>query len=150
MYESDALTAFVGAALEVDPIYRQADQIGALTVMFYGRGDELGWHFDNADFVVTLMLQARPPGGVFEYVPMLRTPDDDNAAGVARAARRRPQPRAHDEPGAGHPGPLPRPPQPASRDAGRPGAVADQRRTGYADRPDARLSASALRIFFGR
>ncbi len=84
MYESDALTEFVGAALGVDPIYRQADEIGALTVMTYGPGDELGWHFDNADFVVTLMLQASAAGGAFEYVPMLRT----RATTIPRAWRR--------------------------------------------------------------
>ena len=38
LYETDELTAFVGAALSVDPIYRQADEIGALNVMLYERG----------------------------------------------------------------------------------------------------------------
>ena len=74
VYESDVLTRFVGAALEVEPIYRQADEIGALNVMFYGAGDELGWHVDNADFVVTLMLRASAAGGAFEYVPLLARP----------------------------------------------------------------------------
>ena len=83
VYEADELTTFVGAALGVDPIYRQADEIGALNVMLYEPGDELGWHFDNADFVVTLMLQAPAAGGAFEYVPMLRGPGDDNPQGVA-------------------------------------------------------------------
>src|SRR6478672_13259697 len=78
VYESDALTAFVGAALDVEPLFRQSDEIGALNVMLYDSGDELGWHFDNADFVVTLMLQAPLAGGAFEYVPMLRSPGDDN------------------------------------------------------------------------
>ena len=50
--------------------------------MFYGEGDELGWHVDNADFVVTLMLQPSTSGGAFEYVPMLRSADDPNPDGV--------------------------------------------------------------------
>ena len=38
--------------------------------MYYSRGDEHGWHFDGADAVVTLMLQAPLAGGQFEYVPI--------------------------------------------------------------------------------
>ena len=45
-------------------------------------GDELGWHFDNAHFIVTLLLQAAEAGGVFEFAPMLRSEDDRNDAGV--------------------------------------------------------------------
>jgi hypothetical protein len=83
-YESAGLTAFVGAALGRDVLYRHADKLGALNVMYYSRGDEHGWHFDGADFVVTLMLQAPLAGGQFEYVPMLRSADDENQDGVRR------------------------------------------------------------------
>jgi hypothetical protein len=83
-YESAELTAFAGAALGCDILYRHADKLGALNVMYYSRGDELGWHFDGADFVVTLMLQAPLAGGQFEYVPMLRSADDENQEGVRR------------------------------------------------------------------
>jgi hypothetical protein len=150
VYEADELTAFVGAALGVDPIYRQADEIGALNVMTYDPGDELGWHFDNADFVVTLMLQAPDAGGAFEYVPMLRSPGEDNAQGVAallggdRAGVRTMSP----EPGTlalfrGHF--SPHRVTPVEGPTQRINAVLS-----YADRPDARLSASGRRIFFGR
>jgi hypothetical protein len=83
-YESDELTTFVGAALGRDTLYRHADKLGALNVMYYSRGDELGWHFDGADSVVTLMLQAPLAGGQFEYVPTLRSADDENHQGVRR------------------------------------------------------------------
>ena len=83
-YESAELTAFVGAALGRDVLYRHADRLGALNVMYYSRGDEHGWHFDGADSVVTLMLQAPLAGGQFEYVPMLRSADDENHQGVRR------------------------------------------------------------------
>lgn len=81
-YESDELTAFVAAALGGVTLYRHADPLGALNVMFYEEGDELGWHFDNADSVVTLMLQPGLDGGAFEYSPMLRGPNDENHDGV--------------------------------------------------------------------
>jgi hypothetical protein len=83
-YESDELTAFAGAALGRDVLYRHADKLGALNVMYYSRGDEHGWHFDGADAVVTLMLQAPLAGGQFEYVPRLRSADDENEEGVRR------------------------------------------------------------------
>ena len=83
LYESDELTEFVGSALGLDEVYRHADPLGALNVMLYEPGDELGWHFDNAHFVVTLMLQPPRSGGDFEYVPMLRSADDPNYDGVA-------------------------------------------------------------------
>ncbi len=149
-YESDELTRFVGAALAVEPLYRQADELGALNVMFYEQGDELGWHFDNADFAVTLMLQAPESGGAFEFVPALRTASDPNPSGVAallggdRAGVRTLAP----EPGTlslfrGHL--SPHRVTPAEGEVPRINAVLS-----YADRPDARLSPSARRIFFGR
>lgn len=150
VYEADELTAFVGAALGISPIHRQADELGALNVMLYDPGDELGWHFDNADFVVTLMLQASEAGGEFEYVPLLRTPDDANPAGVRallagdRTGVRTMSPEA---------GTLalfrghfsPHRVTPVRGDRRRVNAV-----LAYADTPDAMLTPSARRIFFGR
>ena len=82
LYESDELTAFIARALDADPLYRHGDPVGALNVMIYEPGDEIGWHFDNADFVVTLMLQPADRGGAFEFVPMLRSATDENHDGV--------------------------------------------------------------------
>jgi hypothetical protein len=144
------LTRFVGAALQVEPIYRQADEIGALNVMFYGEGDELGWHLDNADFVVTLMLQPSTSGGAFEYVPMLRSADDPNPDGVRALL-------SGDRAGVCElspaPGTLalfrgrlsPHRVTPISGSIPRINAVLS-----YASKPDAMLSAAARRIFFGR
>jgi len=84
IYESDLVSRFIGSALEIDPIYRMADELGAMNVMYHDPGDELAWHFDNADFAVTLMLQPADRGGVFEFVRMLRTPADPNPIGVRR------------------------------------------------------------------
>src|SRR5260370_31938532 len=83
-YESDELTAFVGAVLGSDTLYRHADELGALNVMYYAEAGEHGWHFDGADVIVTLMLQPPLGGGQFEYVPMLRSADNENLEGVRR------------------------------------------------------------------
>jgi hypothetical protein len=84
VYESDELTAFVGAALGSEILYRHADELGALNVMYYVEAGGHGWHFDGADAVVTLMLQPPLGGGQFEYVPMLRSADNENREGVRR------------------------------------------------------------------
>ena len=83
LYEWDGLLAFVGAALGKDRIYRNADPLGALNVVYYAEGDELGWHFDDAEFAVTLMLQPAERGGDFEYIPHIRNEQDENYAAVA-------------------------------------------------------------------
>jgi hypothetical protein len=84
LYESDDVLNFIGAALGKDPLYRNADPIGACTVVVYKEGDELGWHFDNAEFAVTLMLQTAEGGGEFEYVPNIRSAEDENYPGLRR------------------------------------------------------------------
>ena len=150
IYEAPELTAFVGAVLGVDPIFRHADELGALNLMLYDEGDELGWHFDNADFVVTLLLQEPADGGAFEYAPALRTPDDRNDEGVRRLLA---GDRAAVCSASGYPGVLalfrghlsPHRVTPVIGPRPRINAVLS-----YASRPDARLSPSAHRIFYGR
>jgi len=48
VYESDLVTRFIGSALEVDPIYRMADELGAMNIMYHDPGDELTWDPDSA------------------------------------------------------------------------------------------------------
>lgn len=84
LYNWDPLLTFVGAALGKAPFYRNADPLGALNIVHYGQGDELGWHFDRAEFVVTLMLQPAASGGDFEYVPNLRNDLNENYDAVGR------------------------------------------------------------------
>ena len=57
--------------------YRSADPLDGVNMTVYEQGDELGWHFDQSEFSVTLMIQRSQAGGEFEYAPMVRTPDDE-------------------------------------------------------------------------
>jgi hypothetical protein len=84
LYEWEPLLRFVGTALDKNPFYRNADPLGALNLVYYGAGDELGWHFDRAEFVVTLMLQPAASGGDFEYIPNLRNEQEENYPAVRR------------------------------------------------------------------
>jgi hypothetical protein len=77
LYEWDALMAFVGLLLDREPLYRYADPLGALNVAVMREGDELGWHFDQTDFVVSIALQSSLVGGDFANAENLRAADDE-------------------------------------------------------------------------
>ena len=83
LYESEALIRFLADCLAVDRLYRYADPLGACNVAAMIDGDELEWHFDQTDFVVSIALQAPESGGEFECAPGIRSPDDENYDGVA-------------------------------------------------------------------
>ncbi|MGB8692262.1 MAG: hypothetical protein WCD08_01985 [Steroidobacteraceae bacterium] len=87
LYESPEMTAFVAAALGRGEIFRSADPLDALEIAVFTPGDQLGWHFDNSEFSVTIMLQDALDGGQFDYVPGLRSHDDPNHDGVSRFLR---------------------------------------------------------------
>ena len=84
LYEWTPLLEFVAALLGLDAIYRYADPLGALNLAVMTDGEELQWHFDQTDFVVSLALQDSDDGGDFEVVPQIRTPDDERYDAVAR------------------------------------------------------------------
>ena len=84
LYESDHLTGFIAAVLGKHTLYRSADPLDALEIAVFGDGDELGWHFDNSEFSVTVMYQEPDAGGHFDYCPWLRTGEDQNYSGVQR------------------------------------------------------------------
>ena len=84
LYLWDGLMAFIAAVLGEDRLYRHADPMAALNINVFDPGQSLDWHFDRADFSVTLSIETAEEGGVFEYVPALRAPDDENYDGVTR------------------------------------------------------------------
>jgi len=83
LYEWDALKGFVEAVLNRGPIHRYADPFGALNLAVMGSGDQLQWHFDQTDFVVSLAIQSAESGGHFEVVPRLRNAFDERYDEVA-------------------------------------------------------------------
>jgi hypothetical protein len=84
LYETDEMTDFIGSALGIEELYRDADSAAALSFAIFERGDQLGWHFDRSEFAVTLMLQPTSAGGAYEYVKDLRSADDENRTGVTK------------------------------------------------------------------
>lgn len=84
LYEWAPLLAFVEAVLDRGTVHRYADPLGALNLATMGDGDELQWHFDQTDFVVSLAVRSSEGGGDFEVAPRVRRPDDERYDAVAR------------------------------------------------------------------
>lgn len=84
LYEWGALREFVAAALEKARLYPYADPLGALNLAVMEAGDELAWHFDQTDFVVSLAVQDADVGGDFEVAPKIRNADEEHYDDVAR------------------------------------------------------------------
>lgn len=74
-YGDADLRAFLCGVLGIDDIHPYADRLSSINVHFAPAGRELGWHFDNSSFAVTMLLQAPEAGAAFEYVPEVRDAD---------------------------------------------------------------------------
>jgi len=83
LYEWEPLKDFVGAILQAGPLHRYADPCGALNLAVMSEGDELQWHYDMTDFVVSLAIRDAESGGDFEVAPRIRSADDEHFADVA-------------------------------------------------------------------
>ena len=83
LYEWDPMLDFVRRCLGLDVMHRYADPFGALNLSVMRDGDALCWHFDMADFVVSLALQSSDRGGDFDNAKQLRTAEEPNYDAVA-------------------------------------------------------------------
>ena len=78
IYDSDVFTHFIWECLgTTKPIYRWADPLGRNPYGVMEPGHYFPWHFDGNEFTVSILVQKAESGGVFEYVPDIRRPDDE-------------------------------------------------------------------------
>ena len=63
-----------------EPVFPYADTLSSININYYEQGQQLGWHFDNASFAVTLMLQSPGQGGGFEYREKVRNSEKGDSA----------------------------------------------------------------------
>ena len=82
LFEWAPLTEFVRQVLGFETLYRTADPYLSIVVNVMQTGDELAWHFDTNDGVVSLMLQPADEGGHFEYAPYIRDEVDENYGAI--------------------------------------------------------------------
>ena len=72
LYDSEEFKNFLCAVLSEQALYEYADTLSSINLHYADPGQELGWHFDNSSFAITLMIKAPEQGGRFEYVRGLR------------------------------------------------------------------------------
>ncbi len=78
LYRSPQLRRFLADCLDIPELHCFADPLACLTVNVLDPGQQFTWHFDTNDFAVTLLLDEASAGGLFEYVPNIRSATDEN------------------------------------------------------------------------
>ena len=68
LYNSAVFRAFLAFVLGEDQLYNYADPLSSINLHYADQGQELGWHFDESSFAITLLLQSPKAGGCFEYI----------------------------------------------------------------------------------
>ena len=68
LYDSADFQGFLCAVLGEAGLYPYADPLSSINIHYAKTGQELGWHFDNSSFAITLMIQPAERGGQFEYI----------------------------------------------------------------------------------
>lgn len=84
IHRSPCLIAFLARALEEQALYPLADRKQALNISVMEEGGCQQWHFDRGMSVITLLVQAPEGGGLFEYVPAIRSDESENFDAVGR------------------------------------------------------------------
>lgn len=87
IYAEQKFVKFLCYVLGEEQLFNYTDVLSSINVNYYEESQELGWHFDNSSFAVTLMLQSAEQGGEFEYHPRFRNHEkgEMNFAGVGQA-----------------------------------------------------------------
>lgn len=80
IYDDAAFRSFLCGVLGIEEIHPYADDLSSINVHFAAEGMELGWHFDNSSFAVTMLLRAPEGGGHFEHIPAVRDADAGDMA----------------------------------------------------------------------
>ncbi|MEM6386818.1 MAG: 2OG-Fe(II) oxygenase [Pseudomonadota bacterium] len=85
LYNAERFRRFICAVTGEAQLYPYADPLSSINIHYAERGQELGWHFDNSSFAITLLIQKPTAGSRFEYVSNLRNAEagDMNYNGVA-------------------------------------------------------------------
>lgn len=78
LYENERFKSFLCAVLNEKELHEYADSLSSINLHYASDGQELGWHFDNSSFAITLLIEKPEDGGVFEFVKDARDADNDN------------------------------------------------------------------------
>jgi len=75
LYRDNTFQSFIAEVVGETALYPYADTLSAVNIHFAKTGQELGWHFDNSSFAITLLIDKPYGGGEFEYLKDVRDAD---------------------------------------------------------------------------
>ncbi|HIB07387.1 MAG TPA: 2OG-Fe(II) oxygenase [Gammaproteobacteria bacterium] len=75
LYDAVEFRDFLCTVLDIEELHEYADPLSSINLHYASNGQELGWHFDNSSFAITLMIQPPEDGGDFEYLKDVRDTD---------------------------------------------------------------------------
>ncbi len=76
IYDSKLFRSFVCKLQNLPEIFPYGDTLSSININYYDENDSLEWHFDNADFAITLLTKQCEQGGIYEYFPNIRYTKD--------------------------------------------------------------------------
>jgi hypothetical protein len=77
LYYWEPLKRFLAECLDKPELFIYEDPVSNMIINVGGRGEQFNWHFDTNEFTITMLLNPASSGGHFEYVPALRSQDDE-------------------------------------------------------------------------
>ena len=83
LFRAPEVARFIADCLEIPTLYCYDDPLAGLTSNVCDPGQQFTWHFDTNDFAVTVLVQPASDGGLFEFVPQIRSADDEGFDAIA-------------------------------------------------------------------
>ena len=83
LFRAPEVARLLADCLEVPELHCYDDPLAGLTANICDPGQQFTWHFDTNDFAVTVLVQPADRGGVFEYVPDIRSADVEAFGAIA-------------------------------------------------------------------
>jgi hypothetical protein len=77
LYKSDLFRDFIAQVVGEKKLYEYKDKLSSVNIHYASEGQELGWHFDNSSFAITLLIQKPIAGGEFQYIRNFRDADNN-------------------------------------------------------------------------
>jgi hypothetical protein len=77
LYYWPPLMTFLAECLGKQQLFIYEDPVSNMIVNLGRPGQQFNWHFDTNEFTITMLLNPASSGGHFEYVPSLRSQDDE-------------------------------------------------------------------------
>lgn len=77
LFRSPQVARFLADCLEIRELHCYADPLAGLTANILEPGQQFTWHFDTNEFAVTVLVDEADQGGLFEFVPNIRSDGDE-------------------------------------------------------------------------